>query len=91
MLDAGNGVRLGSVTIETPTPGFSAVIEAGTALQGPFSPVSSSQTVGGTTTFTLDVPDGRRYYVVWITRLTQFDTGDASKPFGAKISEVTAG
>jgi eukaryotic-like serine/threonine-protein kinase len=91
VLDAGKSVRLGSLTIKAPTPGFAAEIKAGTSPSGPFSPVSSDQTVADTTTFTLNVPDGRRYYLIWITRLVQFDTGDPSKPFGARISEVTAG
>jgi hypothetical protein len=27
--------------------------------------------------------------MVWITNLVRFDTGDPTKPFGARISEVT--
>ena len=53
-------------------------------------PVSSDQTVGDRTTFTLHVPSDQRYYLIWITQLAQFDTGDASKPFAVRISEVTA-
>jgi len=91
VLDAGKSVRLGNVTIKSPTSGFSAEIKAGTSSSGPFDVVSDQRDVGETTTFTLHVPDGRRYYLIWITKLAQFDTGDASKPFGARISEVTAG
>jgi hypothetical protein len=92
VLDAGKNVKLGSLTIETATPGFSALIKDGSSPRGPFDTlVSAEQTVGGKTTFTLHVPTTQRYYVVWITRLTQFDTGDPSKPFGAQIAEVTAG
>lgn len=91
VLDAGKAVRLSSLRIQTGTTGFSAEIKAGSSAGGPFDVVSSEQIVGSTTTYTLHVPDPERYYVVWITRLTQFDTGDPSKPFGAQISEVTAG
>jgi hypothetical protein len=92
VLDAGKSVRLGSITVRTGTPGFAAEIRAGASLKGPFpTVVSSDRTVGATTTFTLHVPQDRRYYEVWITRLTRFDTGDSTKPYGAQISEVTAG
>ncbi len=79
--------RLGSLTIQTPTPGFTAVIEAA-PLDGSFAIVSSPQTVGDRTTFTLHASGPRRLYMIWITKLTRFDTGDPSKPFGARISEV---
>jgi len=91
VLDAGKSVRLGSLTIKTPVPGFSAEIKAGSSQSGRFDVVSSDQTVGGATTFTLNVPEARRYYVIWITKLVQTDTGDPSKPFAARIAEVTAG
>jgi serine/threonine-protein kinase len=91
VLDAGSPVRLESLTIQSPTPGFRAVIKAGSSAQGPFpAVVSSDQTVGDRTTFTLHVPSDQRYYLIWITQLAQFDTGDASKPFAVRISEVTA-
>jgi len=91
VLDAGKPVRLDTLRIQTPTTGFTALVKAGSSSTGPFADVSSEQTVRDKTTFALHVPRGERYYVVWITRLTEFDTGDPSKPFGAKISEVTAG
>jgi len=91
VLDAGKSIRLGSLTIKTPTPGFSAEIEAGSSSSGPFDVVSSDRTVADGTSFTLNVPTGRRYYVIWITNLVKTDTGDPSKPFAARISEVTAG
>jgi hypothetical protein len=47
--------------------------------------------VNGSTTFSLNVTTARRYYVVWITQLVHFDTGDPTKPYGAEIAEVTAG
>jgi serine/threonine-protein kinase len=80
--------RLGSLTIRTPTPGFTAVIEAA-PLDGPFAIVSSPQTVHDKTTFTLHVKAPRRLYMIWITKLARFDTGDPSKPFGARIGEVS--
>jgi serine/threonine protein kinase len=90
VLDAGKPVRLGSLTIQSPTPGFTAEIKTGSSPQGPFpNVVSSPETVGDRTTFTLHVPSGHRYYLIWITKLAQFDTADASKPFAAKISEAT--
>jgi eukaryotic-like serine/threonine-protein kinase len=90
VLDAGSTpVRLQTLTIQTPTPGFVAEIEAASQ-DGPFAPVSSPQSVGTSTTFKLHVPAARRLYMIWITRLTRFDTGDASKPFGARIAEVSA-
>ena len=90
VLDAGKPVKLGSIRLQTATSGFSALIKAGSSPNGPFTEVSAEQTVGDTTTFTLHVSTEERYYVVWITQLTAFDTGDSSKPFGAQIAEVTA-
>jgi eukaryotic-like serine/threonine-protein kinase len=69
VLDAGGAVRLSSLTVVSDTPGYVARIEAGSSSDGPFSPVSSSQTVDGRTTFSLSVDPARRYYLVWITRL----------------------
>jgi hypothetical protein len=91
VLDAGQDVKLKSLTVTTATPGFTAEIKAGSSQTGSFETVSPSQTVNGSTTFTLDVPTARRYYVVWITQLVHFDTGDPTKPYGAQIAEVTAG
>ena len=81
VLAAGGPVKLATLTVKTPTPGFTAEIQAGDSPTGGFSADSSSQTVDGTTTFTLDGHTGA-YYLVWITKL----------PLGgrAEISEVTA-
>jgi hypothetical protein len=81
VLDAGSSVKLAQLTVSTPTPGFVAEIQVGDSQGGPFTVDSSSQTVGASTTFTLDGKSGP-YYVVWITQL----------PPGlrAEISEVTA-
>ena len=79
---AGRGVKLSRLTVHTPTPGFVAVVRAGSSQVGPFTDDSTAEQVGATTTFRLRGADAR-YYVVWITRL----------PAGGKaeISEVTAG
>jgi hypothetical protein len=91
VLDAGTALQLGSLTIQTTTPGFDAEIKAGASPSGPFpTTVSPSQTVGPRTTFTLHVPTESRYYVVWITKLAHFDTGDPSKQFSVRISEISA-
>ncbi|MFL5910117.1 MAG: serine/threonine-protein kinase, partial [Gaiellaceae bacterium] len=81
VVDAGRAVKLGSLTVHTPTPGFVAQIRSGDSAQGPFTDDSTSQTVSSTTTFRLN---GKRaqYYVVWITRLP---------PGGkAEISDITS-
>jgi hypothetical protein len=82
VLDAGSPVKVAHLTVTTPTPGgFTAEIQTGDSSTGPFTTDSSSQTVTGTTTFTLN-GNTARYYVVWITELS---------PQGyAQISEVTA-
>ncbi|HEY2074180.1 MAG TPA: hypothetical protein VGG88_11450, partial [Gaiellaceae bacterium] len=81
VVDAGRSTKLAALTVQTPTPGFVAQIQAGDSPQGPFTDDSPAQTVNGSTTFTLSGKTAR-YYVVWITRLP---------PGGkAEISEVTA-
>ena len=81
VVDAGHAVKLGTLTVSTPTPGFTAQVKAGPSRQGPFADDSAPQTVGATTTFHLTGATAR-YYVIWITRL----------PAGGKaeISEVTS-
>jgi predicted Ser/Thr protein kinase len=81
VLDAGSPLKLTRVTVTTPTPGFRAEIQSGDSATGPFVTDSSSQTVNGTTTFTLDGKTAQ-YYVVWITQLPPQRY--------AQISEVTA-
>jgi serine/threonine-protein kinase len=57
-----------SVVVDTDTPGFQATIEAGNSVEGPFTPVSGSETVTASTTF--DLTGGKEaYLVIWITRL----------------------
>jgi eukaryotic-like serine/threonine-protein kinase len=82
VLDANSSVKLASLTVTTPTPGFVAEIQSGDSPTGGFTPDSSSQTVtSSTTTFTLNGATAQ-YYVVWITKLPP--------GFRAEISEVTA-
>jgi eukaryotic-like serine/threonine-protein kinase len=81
MLNAGRAVKLATVTVTTPTPGFTAQIRAGSSSSGSFSSDSSSQTVSARTTFTLNGATAQ-YYVVWITELPPGNR--------AEISEVTA-
>ncbi len=56
VFDAGRPTRLRSLTVVTDTPGYIAKVESGASSSGPFDSVSASMTVGGTTTFSLDVP-----------------------------------
>jgi Protein kinase domain len=84
VVDAGQAVRLQSLTVVSDTPGYVARIEAGASSNGPFDPVSSSQTVGSRTAFSLSVDPARRYYLVWITRL-------APGYPRAHVNEVTSG
>ncbi len=82
VLDAGGAVKLGSITVTTDTPGYTALIMAGDSEAGAFSDDSSSQTVGASTTFSLNGATAR-YYVIWITRLPPGDV--------AHVNEATTG
>lgn len=83
IMDAGRPVELEELELQSDTPGFTAEIEAGGAEQGPFSPVAAPRIVEDSTSFALEVPSPRRYYVVWIARLP---------PGGeAHVSEVRTG
>lgn len=81
VLDAGSSRKLSQVTVRTDAAGFSAEIEAGSSPSGPFTAVSDSRTVTGSTVFTLRGKSAR-YYVVWITDLAGSDV--------AHVNEVTA-
>jgi eukaryotic-like serine/threonine-protein kinase len=67
VLAAGGPVKLAQLTVTTPTPGFTAEIQASDSPSGGFTADSSSQTVNGTTTFPLDGQTAT-YYLVWITQ-----------------------
>jgi serine/threonine protein kinase len=81
VLDAGGAKKLSKLIIRSDSPGFTARIQAGSSSSGGFSSVSSSQTVGDRTVFSIR---GRpaQYYVVWIT-----DLGPNSV---VHVNEVTA-
>lgn len=68
VLDAGSSVKLAQLTVTTPTPGFTAEIQAGNSSSGGFTRDSGSQTVNDRATFRLNGATAR-YYVVWITQL----------------------
>ena len=68
VLDAGKSVKLGTLTVTSSTPGFTAQILAGNSQSGGFTPDSSTQTTSSTTTFTLNGKTAQ-YYVIWITKL----------------------
>ncbi|HEX4521854.1 MAG TPA: protein kinase [Gaiellaceae bacterium] len=85
VVDAGKAERLTAITVETDTPGFTAVIKSGDSVGGPFAPASASRTVGRATTFALTVPQPRRYYLLWITSLSP-----SGSDFAADVDEVTA-
>jgi len=59
---------LRSLTVVTPTPGFTARIEVGSSQDGPFAVDSATRTVGARTTFSLTGKSGS-YWVVWLTQL----------------------
>jgi eukaryotic-like serine/threonine-protein kinase len=81
VLDAGSPKKLATLRVTTDTPGFTALIEAGSSSSGPFAPVSGSRVVARRTQFSLR-GKARRYYVVWITDLGTSDQ--------VRIAEVTA-
>jgi eukaryotic-like serine/threonine-protein kinase len=82
VLDAGSSTAVHTLAVSTDTPGFTAVIRAGDAPDGPFTDDSQSQTVGARTTFTLDGHTAR-YYVLWITNLGTVDSVHVSEVTGS--------
>ena len=81
VLDAGAGKKLGSITVHSSTPGFTAEILAGNTVGTGMKVDSATQTGGATTTFPLRGATAR-YYILWITNL-----GSNSS---VRIEEVTA-
>jgi serine/threonine-protein kinase len=81
VLDAGKPVKLGTLTVTSSTPGFTARILAGNSRSGDFAPDSATQSATSTTTFTLNGKTAR-YYVVWITKLPPGNS--------ARIEEIKA-
>jgi serine/threonine-protein kinase len=82
LLDAGKPVRPKGITIDTPTPGFTAQIRSGSTPTGPLHPVSPLEVINGQTTLALNQSTSERYYVVWITKLPPTNH--------AEIDDVTA-
>jgi hypothetical protein len=81
VLDAGASKQLTQLSLQSGTPGFTALIQSGSSASGPFTNVSPAQTVNTSATFRLNGKSAR-YYVVWITNL-----GPNSS---VEIDEVTA-
>ncbi len=68
VLDAGRIAQIERLGVVTDTPGFQAVVRAGSSPHGPWHDVSASQTVAERTQFVLR--DARaRFFEMWITRL----------------------
>jgi hypothetical protein len=89
VFDARKPVRLRSLAVTSDTPGFTAVVEAGSSRAGPFVTVSASREVQRRASFALNVGSPERYYLVWITSLAYYPAGSTSKPYQARLSEVT--
>ncbi|HEY4411572.1 MAG TPA: protein kinase [Gaiellaceae bacterium] len=81
VLDAGRAVKLEQLTVTSSTPGFTAIVRGAPTPSGPFTDDSATETVQGSTTFTLRGSTAR-YYVLWITELPPNDY--------VRISEVKA-
>jgi hypothetical protein len=81
LLDAGRAVHLRRLVVTTDTPGYSALIESGSASAGPFQPISRARTVATTTAFSLRAP-AKRYYLIWITRLDHTAHVNEVRAFG---------
>ncbi len=83
VFDARRSAALKALTVVSDTPGFTAEVKAGSSASGPFETVSGRQTVGSRTSFAIEEPGPRRYYLLWITSLVSgIDRAD--------VSEVTA-
>ena len=70
VLETARLVALGRLVVRSDTPGFEAVVKAGSKADGPFEDVSKSAQVGTRTTFELDTGGKEyRFYLIWITSL----------------------
>jgi eukaryotic-like serine/threonine-protein kinase len=67
LIEANPAAALSRLVVESDESGFPAKIRAGSSREGPFTDVSSEQTVGPVTTFSVDT-QGKdyRYYLVWL-------------------------
>jgi eukaryotic-like serine/threonine-protein kinase len=88
ILDAGSLVNATGVEIQTEDPGWTATIYGApdgppTDLAGWGDPISDPVEVAGTQAIALNSTSENRYYLIWITNLTEVEGG-----FGATIGEV---
>jgi len=81
LLDAGRAVQLQRLVVTTDTPGYNALIEAGSASAGPFQPISRARTVATTTAFSLSAR-AERYYLIWIKRVDHTAHVNEVRAFG---------
>jgi serine/threonine-protein kinase len=72
VLDAGSAVEPRSLTIQSDSPGYTAVIKSGNSPTGPFTADSSAEPAGATATFELNGATAR-YFLIWITNLGPSD------------------
>jgi serine/threonine-protein kinase len=86
VLDTGRPDRPSTLTVESDTPGFTAVVEAGPSPDGPFVAISEPRVVERTTSFALDPRDASRYLVLWITELPPAGAGG----YYADVNEIAA-
>jgi hypothetical protein len=69
VLDAGRPVKLGRLGIVTDTPGYTAIIKAGSSRSSFPKTVSAPQQVDGDAQYTISGDGSYRYYLIWITDL----------------------
>lgn len=86
LLDARRAVRLQALSIQSDTPGFTAVVKTGSTTHGPFRPVSAQHLIGRRTTIALHVSQPGRYYLIWITGLD----AETAPNYHADINEARA-
>ena len=78
VLDAGRGVRVRQVVVDSRTPGVRAEIRIGSSRTGPFTRVSPAKTLTARTTFPVAGRTGR-YVVVWVTALPPESAGEVAE------------
>jgi len=78
VLDAGRGVRVRQVVVDSATPGVRAEIRIGSSPTGPFTRVSPAKTLTARTTFPVAGRTGR-YVVVWVTGLPPESAGEVAE------------
>jgi serine/threonine-protein kinase len=86
VLDAGSAVPLASVTVQSDTPGFRAVVETGASASGPFRAASAPATFGSRSTIPLHPGTQARYVLLWITALAP----GSGPRFHVDVNEIAA-